>query len=97
MKERLGKGPVSFALVAIRGRDGDPTNDPTLRWDDEDGRERTPLGKISIEAIASSATCDAFSFLPGNVTDGVAGPADDPIYQIRSADYLVSFARRQAQ
>jgi hypothetical protein len=35
--------------------------------------------------------------LPGNVTDGIAGPADDPIYQIRSADYLVSFARRQPQ
>ena len=97
MKERLGNGSVSFELVAICGRDGDPTNDPTLRWDDEDGRETTPLGKISIEAIAPSLTCDAFSFLPGNVTDGVAGPADDPIYQIRSADYLVSFARRQAQ
>jgi hypothetical protein len=31
------------------------------------------------------------------VTDGVAGPADDPIYQIRLADYLISSARRQAQ
>ena len=36
MKDRLAKGPVSFELVAIRGKDGDPTNDPTLRWDDED-------------------------------------------------------------
>jgi catalase len=38
-----------------------------------------------------------FAFLPGNVTDGIAGPADDPIFQIRSADYIVSFGRRQAQ
>jgi catalase len=53
--------------------------------------------RTGIEAIAPSVTCDAFSFLPGNVTDGIAGPADDPIYQIRSADYLVSFARCQAQ
>jgi catalase len=97
LKERLAKGPVSFELVAIRGRDGDQTSDPTLRWDDEDGRETTPLGKISVEAIAPNATCDAFSFLPGNVTDGIAGSADDPIYQIRSADYLVSFARRQSK
>jgi catalase len=97
LKERLGKGPVSFELVAIRGKDGDQTSDPTLRWDGEDGRETAPLGKISIEAVAPPATCDAFSFLPGNVTDGIAGPADDPIYQIRSADYLVSFARRQPQ
>ncbi len=97
MKERLGKGPVSFELVAIRGKDGDQTSDPTLRWDDEDARETTKLGKISIEALAPDATCNAFSFLPGNVADGIAGPADDPIFQIRSADYLVSFSRRQTQ
>lgn len=97
LTERLGKGSVSFELVAIRGKDGDQTTDPTLRWDDEDGRETTPLGKISIEAIAPNATCDAFSFLPGNVTDGIAGSSDDPVFQIRSADYLVSFSRRQAQ
>jgi catalase len=97
MKERLGKGPVSFELVAISGRDGDQTSDPTQRWDDEDGRQTTPLGKISIEGLAPAATCDVFAFLPGNVTDGITGPADDPIFQIRSADYVVSFSRRQAQ
>jgi catalase len=97
MKERLGKGPVSFELRAIRGRDGDQTSDPTARWDDEDKRETTPLGKISIEALAPASTCDVFSFLPANVTDGIAGPADDPIFQIRSAAYIVSFTRRQPQ
>ena len=97
MKERLGKGPVSFELVAVRGRDGDQTTDPATRWDNEDGRETTPLGKVSIEAIAPNATCDAFSFLPGNLTDGISGPPDDPVFQIRSADYLVSFTRRVAQ
>jgi catalase len=96
LKDRLAKAPVSFELVAIRGRDGDQTSDPTLRWDDEDSREITPLGKVSIAALAPSATCDAFSFLPGNLVDGVAGPADDPVFQIRSADYLVSFTRRLA-
>ena len=96
MKERLGKGSVSVELVAICGRDGDPTNDPTLRWDDEEGARRRRSAR-SASRRSPSLTCDAFSFLPGNVTDGVAGAADDPIYQIRSADYLVSFARRQAQ
>jgi catalase len=89
MKERLGKGPVSFELVAIGGRDGDQTSDPTQRWTDEDGRQTTPLGKISIDGVAPAATCDAFAFLPGNLTDGIAGPADDPIFQIRSLDYAV--------
>lgn len=97
LKERLGKGPVSFELQAIRGRDGDQTADPTRRWDDEDGRETTKLGTMSIEALAPAAKCDAFSFLPANLTDGIAGPADDPIFQIRSADYTVSFSRRQPQ
>jgi catalase len=96
MKDRLAKGPVSFELVAIRGKDGDPTNDPTLRWDNEDTRETTPLGKVSIDAIAPSATCDAFSFLPGNVVDGIAGPANDPVFLARSPAYLLSFIKRSA-
>jgi catalase len=96
LKDRLAKGPVKFDLIAIMGKAGDPTNDPTLRWDDEDNRPTTPLGTISIDAIAPDATCDAGTFLPGNVVDGIAGPADDPVFQIRSADYLVSFARRKA-
>src|SRR3990170_4951147 len=96
MEDRLAKGPVTFELVAIRGRDGDPTNDPTLRWDDEDARETAPLGKVSIATLAPSATCDAFSFLPGNVADGIAGPANDPVFQARSGAYIVSFTRRKA-
>ena len=97
MKDRLAKGPVSFELVAIRGKDGDPTNDPTLRWDGEDQRATTPLGKVSINALAPNATCDAFSFLPGNVVDGIAGPANDPVFQARTPAYIVSLTRRQAQ
>src|SRR5262245_42525444 len=77
------------------GKKGDPANDPTLRWDDEDNRPTTQLGKISIEAILPEATCDAGTFLPGNVTDRIAGPADDPIFAARSPAYIVSFIRRK--
>src|SRR6476660_7288506 len=93
LKDRLAKGPVVFDLLATIGRQGDQTSDPTLRWDDEDNRPTTPLGKISIEAIVPEATCDAGTFLPGNVTDGVAGPTDDPIFAARSPAYIVSFTR----
>jgi len=95
LKERLGKGPVVFDLIAITGKEDDPTNDPTLRWDAEDNRPTTPLGKIRIEAIAPEATCDAGTFLPVNVTDGIAGPTDDPIFAARSPAYIVSFTRRK--
>ncbi len=94
-KERIAKGPVVFDLEAIMGRDGDQTSDPTLRWDDEDNRATTDLGKIAIEALAPQAICDAHPFLPGNVADGIAGPANDPIFAIRSPAYVVSFTRRQ--
>lgn len=94
-KERIAKGPVVFDLKAIMGKDGDQTSDPTLRWDDEDNRPTMDLGKISIEAMAPEQTCDAKPFLPGNVVDGIAGPANDPIFAARSPAYIVSFTRRQ--
>lgn len=94
LKDRLAKGPIAFDLVAILGKQGDRTNDPTLRWEDEDNRATAPLGKITISAIAPDATCNAFSFLPGNVADGIAGPTDDPVFAARSPAYLVSLIRR---
>ena len=94
LKDRLAKGPVAFDLVAILGQKGDPTNDPTQRWDNEDNRATAPLGKITIDAIAQDATCNAFSFLPGNVADGIAGPTDDPVFAARSPAYTVSLIRR---
>jgi catalase len=94
-KDRIAKGPVVFDLKAIMGKPGDPTNDPTLRWDDEDNRPTTDLGKISIEAIAPQETCDAGMFLPGNVADGIAGPTNDPVFAARSPAYAVSFIRRK--
>jgi catalase len=96
LKDRLAKGPVVFDLTAIMGKEGDQTSDPTQRWDDEDNRPTTPLGKISIAAIAPDATCNAFSFLPGNVADGIAGPTDDPVFAARSPAYIVSLTRRLA-
>lgn len=95
LKERLAKGPAAFDLVAVIGQDGDPTDDATALWD-EDNRQKKPLGTVTIEAIAPEATCNAFSFLPTNLAEGVAGPANDPIFQIRSPAYAVSFGRRLA-
>ena len=95
LKERLAKGPVVFDYVALMGKTGDQTSDPTLRWDGEDDRPAMPLGKVSLAAIAPPETCDADVFLPGNVTDGIAGPAGDPIFAVRSPAYIVSFTHRK--
>jgi catalase len=96
LKERLAKGPIVFDLVAILGQKGDPTNNPTVRWNDEDTRVTAPLGKVMIDVIAPDATCNAFSFLPANLPDGIAGPTDDPIFAVRSPAYVVSLIRRKA-
>jgi catalase len=93
-KQRLAQGPVTFDLKAILGQKGDPTNDPTLRWSDEDNRATAPLGRIAIDKVAPEATCDAAPFLPGSVVDGIAGPTDDPVFAARSPAYIVSLSRR---
>lgn len=96
IKERLAKGPIKFEFVAVLGKDGDQTADPTTRWDGEDERPTAALGTIEIDAIAPNEKCDATTFLPTSLPDGIAGPADDPIFAARSGAYAVSLSRRQA-
>jgi catalase len=91
LKERLANGTVMFDFVAIMGKAGDQTSDPTLRWDDEDNRPTTLLGKISITAMAPQENCDVGLFLPTNVTDGIVGPTDDPIFAARLPAYFVLY------
>ena len=95
LKERLGKGPVAFELVAILGEDGDPTDDPTAMWD-EDAHATVALGRIAIDGVAGTPVCDAFTFDPANLPDGMAGPTNDPIFSVRSGAYAVGLARRLA-
>jgi catalase len=95
LTERLDKGPIAFDLVAIFGKEGDVTDDPTVIWE-EAGRTIEPLGTIVIDALAPNEKCDAVIFSPSNLADGIAGPANDLIFKMRAADYVVSFGRRTA-
>lgn len=94
IKERLGKGPAQFNLTAMIGKDGDPLNDPTVEWP-EAGHEFVTLGTVSIAAVEADATCDAGTFDPTNLAEGIAGPTEDQIFPLRSGAYAVSFGRRQ--
>lgn len=94
LKERLAGGPARFDLVAILGEPGDPTADPTAMWP-EDGRKSVKLGTLAIAALEPNATCDAATFDPVvDLPAGIAGPADDPMFAIRSPAYAVSLSRR---
>lgn len=94
LKERLAQGPASFDLVAILGEAGDPTGDPTVQWPEE-SRKSVKLGTLAITALEPAATCDGATFDPVvDLPEGVAGPADDPMFAIRSPAYAISLSRR---
>jgi catalase len=94
LKERLGRGPASFDFIAILGEPGDPTNDSTATWP-EDQRKSVKLGTIAITAIEPNAVCDEKTTDPVlNLPEGVAGPANDPMFAIRSPAYAISRSRR---
>jgi catalase len=94
LKERLAKGPASFDLVALLGEPNDPVNDPTVAWPEEN-RKAVKLGTVAIAAIEPDATCDAATFDPVvDLPEGVAGPATDPMFAVRSPAYAVSLSRR---
>jgi catalase len=94
LTERLAKGPASFDLVAILSQAGDPLNDVTASWPEEN-RRQIKLGTLAITALEPAATCDANTFDPVvNLPDGIAGPANDPMFEIRSPAYAISLSRR---
>lgn len=92
LKERLGKGPVSFDFTAIVGEEGDPLDKPAAEWP-EASRKSVKLGTLAIAAEEPNATCDAIIFDPSNLPDGVKAP-NDPIFAARSPAYAVSQSRR---
>ena len=94
IRARLAKGPVEFRLVAQLPNAGDPTNDASLAWPDD--RRTVDLGTIRIVSVAAdSATAEkALVFFPTAITDGIE-LSDDPLVQLRTSVYALSFARRQ--
>ena len=95
LTERLGKGPIGFELEAIVGEKSDPTNDPSIEWPEAE-RKHIKLGKIEIAALEDNATCDATTFDPNTLADGLAGAPDDSVLPARSTAYAVSLSRRLA-
>lgn len=94
LTERLGKGPIAFDLVALAAKDGDPMNDVTAMWPDEETRSTVTLGTVSIAKIEDKAACDGQTFDPTVLAEGLAGPSEDPMFAIRSPAYAVSVTRR---
>lgn len=93
IRERLGRGPASFRLLAQVAAPGDPTADATKPWPQD--RERVELGTLTLTGVVAdnAQASKELLFLPGQVTDGIE-PSDDPLLAVRDGAYAVSFSRR---
>ncbi|MCZ8314302.1 catalase [Phreatobacter sp.] len=87
--------PTGLRMMAIIGRPGDPTNDVTRRWDDEDTRRAVELGVLHVRAATDAARCDSQIFAPTILADGIDGPAEDPMFAVRTPAYAISITKRQ--
>lgn len=87
--------PTGLRMMAIIGRPGDPTNDVTRRWDDEDTRRAVELGVLHVRAATDAARCDSQIFAPTILADGIGGPAEDPMFAVRTPAYAISITKRQ--
>jgi catalase len=91
--DAVAKGPVSFKLSIQVAAEGDPTDDATKVW--PDSRPLVELGTITLtKADDTAAVQNKLLFLPTRVPDGIA-ISGDPLLNVRTAAYLVSFGRRQ--
>ncbi len=91
--ERVGKGPVAFDWYAQIAEAGDKPDDPSSPWPEE--RTLVKLGVLTLTGMAADqeGMSKSLLFLPNNVPDGIA-PAD-PMIDVRSAAYPISFSERQ--
>jgi catalase len=91
--ERVAKAPVMFDWFAQIAQPGDKPDDPSTPWPED--REMVKLGTLTLTGMAADqeGLSTSLLFLPNNVPDGIE-PAD-PMIEVRSAAYPISFGERQ--
>ena len=94
IRKRVGDGPVRMKLQVQLAEPGDKIDDPSIAW--PDSRKTVELGVVEIDKVNpdSDAAQRALLFLENAVPAGIE-PAD-PMVDIRSQAYAVSFGRRHA-
>src|SRR5262245_7537367 len=88
------KDPVRMKLQVQLAEPGDKIDDPSIAW--PDSRKTVELGVVEIDKVDpdSDAAQRALLFLENAVPAGIE--TADPMIDIRSQAYAVSFARRHA-
>ncbi len=62
---------------------------------DEDSRPTVELGTLVVRAAADGEVCDAQIFAPTILAEGIDGPAEDPMFAIRTPAYAISITKRR--
>ncbi len=93
IRQRLGQEPVGFTWYAQVAEQGDAIEDPSIAW--PESRKLVKLGVVTLTAVApDQAGADKKTlYLPGNLPDGIE--AADPMIQVRSDAYPLSYRHRQ--
>ena len=92
-RPRASPRRLCVRLVRAIAQEGDKLDDPSTPWPED--RQMVKLGTLTITGMAADqAGLDkSLLFLPNNVPDGIE-PAD-PMIDVRSSAYPISFGERQ--
>ena len=90
----ISAGPISFQINVQIANENDVVNDATIHWPED--RPLVNLGKLTLNAMVSDEAHaqKAIIFDPIPRVDGIE-PSDDPLFELRSAIYLLSGRRRR--
>lgn len=93
LRERATKGPVAFDFRLQLAEAGDNLTDPTVMW--PEGRSTVSAGRLVIDQVSAdlSGACDAMTFNPLVLPNGIK-PSADPVLNARAAPYALSLGRR---
>jgi catalase len=93
LAQRIAQKPLVFHVKAQLAESGDQTKDASQAWPDD--RKVVDLGVLTLTKVVpnSPEAEKKLLFLPTNLTPGIE-LSDDPLPNVRSAAYGVSFGRR---
>jgi catalase len=93
LAKRIAQKPLVFHLKAQLAEPGDQTKDASQPWPDD--RKVVDLGVLTLTKVVPNSleAQKKLLFLPTNLTPGIE-LSDDPLPNVRSAAYGVSFGRR---
>lgn len=83
--------PVAYKMYLVYPNDGDATDDVTALW--RGAHKELLVGELKVQKY-EGMDCNGDVYLPSDLPAGVGAP-NDPLFQLRSETYGVTFGRRQ--